>query len=403
MNIVADNPPVNHLEKSFLSSSIAAGVSSISLKNADRFSAEAIIMIGAPGRERTEIISIDDNDPTPAVVGTTVRLAGTTEFPHDADDPVYVLEYDKVRVYRSTTGEAGAYNLLATVDVDADNQDNRTYYIDTTGMTTYFYKLAYYHSGDDEESERTSPIPATGYDKKMVGTIIAEVANEVKDPDFMYMDINAYISHMNDINDDLITQAKRPYRFLKTKQSINIEEDDSTFDFPETLWKIDYTAGGIQANDVVGGGSTHTHQPKVVSPAEIRYDLSLQGLGGDWVDQVAIDQEADQVIFSPKARADRVGAFTIYFYKFFDQLTSLSDRVETPNKLVYKLGLKREYYMIRSDDDDKYLKKALQYDQRYNAEVMKLQREKNVMADGPTGLGPDRKRYPQFGGRRYRQ
>ena len=399
MNIVAYNPPTKHLEKTYLSSSVGAGVTALLVKNADRFTAQSMIMIGAPGRERTEIIQVAEDESEPAVGSNTINLDAATQFPHDADDPVYLLEYDKVRVYRSTAGEGGPYNLLATVDIDVDNEEDRTYYIDATGMTSYFYKLAYYHSIDDVESEQTSALPATGYNERMVGTIIAEVANEVKDPDFIEMGLDAYLSHLNSINDDLITQAKRPYRFLKTKESITVEADDSTFPFPDTLWKVDY----IEVNNSVGGGVIRKFRPKLVSATEARHDLSLRTLGGDWVDEVAIDQEADEVIFVPKARVQRIAAFTLYFYKHFTRFTNFSQEIETPNTLVYKLGLKREYYNTRADDDDKYLKKAMDYDKRYNAEVMKLQREKNVMADGPSGMAPDRKRYPQWGGRRYRQ
>lgn len=398
MKVIAYNPSVKNLEKSYLSSSIAAGVLAIAVKNADRFGADQMIMIGAPGRERTEIIQVDQDGSPPAVSTTTINLATETQFPHDADDPVYVLDYDKVRIYRSTTGENGVYSLLATVDIDADNEDDRTYYEDTTGLTTYFYKVAYYHSVDAVESDQTDPIPATGYDEKMVGTVIAEVANEVKDPDFLEMSIDAYISHMNSINDDLITQAKRSYRFLRTPLPIDVDANDSSFPFPDDLWKINY----IEVNEATSS-TTRKFRPKKVSATEARHDLAQQTLGGDYVTEIAVDQDNNLVLFVPKARVARLSAFTLFYYKFFTRITSFSDRVETPNTLVYKLGLKREFYMIRADDDDKYLKKAMEYDKKYNAEVMKLQREKNVEADGPSGMGPDKKRYNQWGGPRYRQ
>lgn len=394
MKIVAYNPETKDLEKSYLGKSYASGVTSLLLKNTDRFADGQKILIGEMGRERSEIVEISG-----APTATTIGLVAGTQFPHDADDPVYVLDYDQVRIYRSTTGQAGAYSLLDTVDMDVDNADNGTFYDDANALTTYWYELAYYDSVNDTESEHTAPIGATGYTRKQLGHLIPKVAKDVKDPDFIEVDIDQWISWANDISDDLITQAKRPYRFLKKSETIDVSADDYSFGMPADFWKINF----IQVHEF-GAASERIWRPRqFASVTSAQYQLNLYTLGADYVDGLAVDDEAEEVLFYPKARVDRIGAFTLHYYKTFDEFTSLADTVETPNTLVYKLGLKREYYMLKADDDSKYLPKAKEYDQKYNAEVMKLQREKNIFADGPTGMAPDRKRYPQWGGRRYRQ
>lgn len=393
MNIVAFNPPVKHLEKSNLGKSYASGVTSLLVKNTDRFSDGQKILIGEMGRERSEIATISG-----APSNTSLTLAAATEFPHDADDPVYVLEYDQVRIYRSTSGVAGVYTELATVDLDVDNRDNATYYNDENALTTYYYQLAYYDSVDQDESERTAPLAAAGYDPNAVGTIVSEIAKEVKDPDFLDISIDLWITWMNNISDDLITQAKRPYRFLKRKELLDAEEDASTINLPANLWKIDY----IEVNESTPAMS-RTYRPKKVSATEARFQLSQHITPGDYVTGVAVDEVTNELMFYPAARTLRIGAFSLFYYKKFDRFTEFSDIVETPNTLIYKLGLKREYYMLKADDDIKYLTKAKEYAQQYNAETMKLQREKSIFAHSPTGMAPDRKRYPQWGGRRYRQ
>lgn len=395
MNIVAYNPPTEHLEKTYLNKSYAAAVSSMIVKNTDRFSYGDAILIGAMGRERSELALVHA---TTGKTTTVLPFAAATAFPHDADDPIFVLDWNKIRIYRSTAGIGGSYSLLATVDIDVDNSDNKTYYNDVNSLTTYYYKIAYYNSVDDVESERTDPIAATGYDAKALGTLIPETAREVGDIDFGDMSIPEYISHMNDVNDDLITQAKRPYRFLKRMEQLDIELDASTVDFPAMFWKINY----VEVNEV-GPAASRTFKPKKVSATEARFQLTQRTLSGDYVDMIAYDDEENQLIVVPAARTQRLNAFNFHFYKLFTRFTSLADLVETPNVLIYKLALKREFYMKKADDDDKYLKKADKYDNKYNAEVMKLQREKNIDAGGPEGLGADRKRYIQWGGRRARQ
>ena len=393
MKIVAYNPPTKHLEKSYLGRSYAAGTTSFLVKNSDRFVVGQRILLGEMGRERSEILTVD----TIANAKTITTTTGS-EFPHDADDPVYALEYDQVRIYRSTSGVNGAYNLLATVDIDVDNADNATYYNDVNALNTYFYRIAYYDSVEDMESERTDPIAAAGYDPRALGTIIPEVAKEIRDPDFLEVDLDLWLIWMNNTNADLITQAKRPYRFLKSKVTLDAEEGDPLIPLPADLWKIDF----IEVNESTPAMS-RVYRPKMVSATEARFQLAQYINPGDYVTAVAVDDEARELIYYPAARTLRLGAFTLHYYKDFTRFTSLADIIEAPNSLVYKLGLKTNYYFWKADDDNKYMVKAKDYQNQYNTEILKLQREKNIMADGPRGMGPDRKKYLQFGGRRYRQ
>lgn len=395
MNIVAYNPDTTDLEKTYLSKSYASGVSSFLVKNTNHFAGGQKILIGQMGRERSEVLTVNGT----GLTATNLRTTGNSSFPHDADDPIFILDYDKVCIYRSTTGQNGVYTLLATIDIDVDNADNATYYDDVNALETYWYKVSYYDSVNNEESNHTEHMAAAGYNRKQIGSVIPQVAKEVGDPEFIDVTIETWMAWMNDINDDLITQAKRPYRFLKASKSIDVLQDASSFGFPDDFWKINY----LQVHEF-GADSERIWRPReFASLTSAQYQLSLYTLGADYVDGLAVDDENEQVIFYPKARVDRLGAFTLHYYKNFTQFTSLADTIETPNMLVYKLGLKYEYYMMKADSDSKYLAKVSQYEKRYQAEVMKLQREKNIFADGPAGMKPDAKRYPQWGGRRYRQ
>lgn len=395
MNIVASNPDTSYLEKSYISRSYPAGISAVLIKNSNKFTAGAKVLIGSMGRERSEILTVNGTGLTP----TNLPFTSNTLFPHDADDPVYVLDYDKIRIYRSTSGQNGIYTLLTTVDIDVDNADNSTYYDDANALETYWYQVSYYDSVTNEESNRTDPMPATGYLRNQLGALIPKVAVEIGDPEMIDVTIDTYITWMNDINDDLLTQAKRPYRFLKESVPINVLAGASSFPFPANFWKVNY----LQVHEY-GAASERIWRPReFASLTSAQYQLSLYTLGADYVDGLAVDDEDLQIIFYPKARVDRINAFTLHYYKTFEEFKSLSDKVETPNTLVYKLGLKREYYLMKADSDNKYMIKAQEYEKKYQAEVMKLQREKNIFADGPTGMKPDAKRYPQWGGRRYRQ
>lgn len=396
MNIVAYNPDTNYLEKSYLGKSYASGVSAVLIKNSNKFVNGQKVLIGSMGRERSEILTVNGT----GLTATNLPFTTNTVFPHDADDPVFILDYDKVRIYRSTTGENGVYTLLTTIDIDVDNADNATYYDDINALTNYWYQVSYFDSVNNEESNRTEPMAASGYTAKQLGSIIPKVSKDVGDPEMIDVDVDQWISWMNDINDDLLTQAKRPYRFLKAKQQIDVLANAYSAPFPENFWKINY----IEVHEYGASGSARTYRPRdFASTTSAQAQLDLYTLGADYIDGIAIDDEAEELIFYPKARFDRINAFTLHYYKTFDEFKSLADKVETPNTLIYKLGLKREYYLKKADSDNKYLAKYNEYDKKYNAEAMKLQREKSIFADGPRGMKPDAKRYPQWGGRRYRQ
>ncbi len=384
MKVIAFNPDISQDERTFLSRRIAAGATVLNVKNSDRMEVGGRILVGEMSRERSEIVEVASKTPT------TITLAGATVFPHDADDPVTLLQYDQIRFYRSTAGEPGPFSLLHTTDVDVDNADGKTYYDDVNALDDYWYQIAYYDSVHDEESERSASIQSTGYEDGSAGRLILDIAEQVNDKEFLTWSINTYLAVMNDISDDLITQAKRPYRFLKRLALLDVDLGGTTAPYPANLWKIDYVEANI-ANPV----SVEVIRPKVVSAGDMRYRQSQTPLPSDMVYEVAFDDESNSLLFNPPARTMRIGAFRLHYYKFFNRFKTMSDKVETPNALVYKWGLLRDYYLAKADEDSKYVTKSSMYDQRYQAEVMKLQREKQIVADAPRQMGPQIRRYRQ--------
>ena len=384
MKVIAFNPDISQDERTFLSRRIAAGATVLNVKNSDRMAVGERILVGEMSRERSEIVEVASKTPT------TITLAGATVFPHDADDPVTLLQYDQIRFYRSTAGEPGPFSLLHTTDVDVDNADGKTYYDDVNALDDYWYQIAYYDSVHDEESERSASIQSTGYEDGSAGRLILDIAEQVNDKEFLTWSINTYLAVMNDISDDLITQAKRPYRFLKRLALLDVDLGGTTAPYPANLWKIDYVEANI-ANPV----SVEVIRPKVVSAGDMRYRQSQTPLPSDMVYEVAFDDESNSLLFNPPARTMRIGAFRLHYYKFFNRFKTMSDKVETPNALVYKWGLLRDYYLAKADEDSKYVAKSSMYDQRYQAEVMKLQREKQIVADAPRQMGPQIRRYRQ--------
>lgn len=384
MYVIAYNPETTDLEKTIINKGTQAAATQFQVKNANKFAATQRILVGEMGRERSEILTVL------SVTNTQITTTAGAKFAHDADDPVYLLEYDQVRFYRSTTGVGGAFTLLTTVDIDVDNADLKTKYDDTTAIDSYFYQICYYDSVGADESERSSTIQATGYPEGSVGEAINDANNRVGKRLLDDFDIPAIIGIMNDVNYDMTTQAKRPYRFLKKDLDIDLIAGDEDFPYPADLIKFD--DDGVESNTLV---SSRPRIPKEVTVVDMHFRRQYYGLAADDPTHIAFDDANKKVLFNPAARTTRIGAFTVHYYKKFTRFTKMSDLIETTNNLVYKLAIWYEYYTFLANDDSKWLAKASNYEKRYQAEIMKLQREKNVKASGPKGFGPDIRRYRQ--------
>jgi hypothetical protein len=79
---------------------------------------------------------------------------------------VLLAGFDKIKVYRSTTGYAGVYSEITTpstrIDLVAD-QDLYEY-IDTSGDTSYWYRYSFYDSVTTNEGSQSIPIQGVGVD-----------------------------------------------------------------------------------------------------------------------------------------------------------------------------------------------------------------------------------------------
>jgi hypothetical protein len=290
MKISAYNIETDNLEKTYLTSSIASGVTSITVKNNQKFADNDRIMIGEMGRERTEIVDVDG-----AVTLGTALTVSTTKYAHDASDPVYILQYDQVKFYRSTTGSSGSYSNVSTSAMDVDNANKLTIYDDTTGLSSYYYKVSYYHSVAETESALSDPIPGSGYPRGSAGFLIESVLKEVGDPDQVNMDIPMAIGFLNDVHDNLIGQSRKPYRFMRSSTTATLTADTAyvALSSASSILGIDY----IEYNHVDGVSNT-TYEPEILSMREYRqFAYDNTALASDDLTHIAIDEVNNRLYF----------------------------------------------------------------------------------------------------------
>ena len=195
----AQNTYVAHAE--------VTGSTTIHVKNANGFGAvNWAIQVGKTGEELSEIRVLSGGAPS----GTSLTVGTAFSFDHPTDSPVYAVKYDKVVWFKSTTGTGGAETAFATSDITPDS--DFTQYDDTSGLTTYAYKVAWYNSVLDGTSSKSDWLTPSGYDFYS----LAAIRRRVKDKLFS----TAYIGE-DYIIDDWINE----YLELMTNAVIDVNQD----------------------------------------------------------------------------------------------------------------------------------------------------------------------------------
>ena len=389
MIIPVYNPSVEDYERSWLSQGVSAGVTSLTIDNVDDFASNDRIMIGELGREKTEVVTVS------AVVGNNTLTVGTTKFAHEANSPVTILRFDQIKYYRSTTGLTGTYNLLSTVDIDVDNADLLTNYDDTTGVSTYYYKVKFYHSISTAESTLSDPISGGGYDRNTVGFVIDELLREIGDETEESVSRTELIGYFNEVNDDIITRVRKPYGFLHTRAALSRTAQDSSgsgayLSFPTDMWKFDRLDYNYVDN-TTSPVTNQTYTVRMLPPEEFRNrfdntDYTDSSIPDDKLMFASIDEALDRIRIWPPSETSSSNVFYLYYWKNFTELDSEGDTFETPNPRIYKLYALGKYFRKQTMKDGSMASLADRYFNDYEREVNKLRRADGIDAGSPRGF-----------------
>lgn len=379
MVIAAENPSTDDLERSYLIKPYSAGVTELKIQNADRFPAGAKLLIGHLGHEGSEVVTQSGA----AASDSQTLTISATKFPHSIDDPVFVLRFDQVRFYRSTTGKTGTYTLLTTVDVDVDNDQLATYYDDTTGLATYYYKSALYDSVGAREATQSDPVGGGGYTRGEVGKFIEEFLVEIGDKDDSQGLRDQIITWLNDCSDDLLLRTKRPYTFLTSRTVLNTVADAETVALPDDFWKLnDFEYIYTPDSD------TNLDYPVRRIPYEEfrRKTENNNADNSDKLQLITIDETMEVFRLYPIPLTSQTGVIYLYYYTKFATIDSEGDTFQTPTPRPYKMYCLEQYHRMKSRTDSSQIALADRYERKYEGEVGKLPRSKQFDSGSPKGF-----------------
>lgn len=380
MIITAFNPSTEDLEKTFVSQFTAKAATTLPVLDNDRFGANQRALIGIMGDEHAEVATV-----SAAAADKESITVSATLFPHTGDDPVYVLLYDQVNFYRRV-GVDGTPLLQTTVPLDVDNEREITQWDDPTSGPTHYYQVSYSHSISGEESELSDLMQPQGYAVTAAGKVIDQVVRRVRDTFYNVLTIDEYIDIMNEVGSDLITQAHRPYRFLKRVKLLDTVAGQGWVDLPADLWKynkvhVAMTSGNYQRFRPL--------EPLNAEQFELRYDNN-QSTNQDNILDVAIDEENKRLLIHPVPLTSQTGVIKLKYYKTFDEIQDVGSVIETPNNLIYRYKLMAEFYSAKSETDNQWAALATKYETKYGAEIIKMQRVNRLDTGTARSMMPSR-------------
>lgn len=165
MLLEARHPNLKGLEKTNLTAAVSAAGTALTVASNQGFVADAYVVIGPIGFEKSEIRKIS------TVSGnTTINLVGDAlAFDHGKDTIVTSIPFNQVRFYKASSS-GGSFSVVQTVSIDADSATTRYDY--TSGLSTDYFKFAYYNSTSAVESSLSQEWPGTGLTGVAVGTLI---------------------------------------------------------------------------------------------------------------------------------------------------------------------------------------------------------------------------------------
>ncbi len=224
MKVYVYHPIYRENPVTYLSTACLSGASSLKVKNTDGFATAKYAILGLPGLEQAEIVR-------PSVITSpdTFTLPTNTKFPHNADTKVTLLDFNQVKIYRSTAGINGTYTLLDTVDITIDAE--ATMYEDTNSQATYYYKFSYYNLSASAESDLSDPIAATGFVFYSLKTLIDRVLSLFGDQkgDFVTRDeVKDYLNEIYEKGQQEIAIATKRHNLLP--QTFTVESNVAAYD-----------------------------------------------------------------------------------------------------------------------------------------------------------------------------
>lgn len=327
-------PSIEDSEKTYLTSPAANGQKALAVQSNDTFAKDNFITIGAAGIERSEIKKLDTIAGTLALA-TTVNLS----YDHPSNTPIYLIRYDKVKVYSSAT-EAGTFTEISGSPFLIDIESPVTVIEDATGTATTWYKTSYYNSQTTTESSKTNAMQGSGPKRGAVSSLIKRVRTDHSiTNDITLVTDDEIIDWFNECLD--VIQSQKNWPLSEDSVQMSTVASQNAYTVPEDTLKIK----GIKL--LVGTGN---YYPRYLSMDEfLQRDNLSPAAASDNPEYYAIWD--NQIYLRPMPATAITNGLTIYRYAKLPYVTDGNDvpAVSQPEVLVFYANM---MIAIKKTDND---------------------------------------------------
>ena len=213
--IKVKNPQLPEHEDTFLTAKYTAGGTSLTIKSNEGWAANEVLVIGHPGDEKCEQITIDS-----LTGNTTINLTGALKFDHSIDAPCFRSRWNQISLERKASGGAYAEITEGKFTIEWDEKDGHSKIPVAAGVASDTYKWRFYNSASATYSDYSGELPGTGLTQFHAGYLIEIVRYFGKIP-----------AHLGITDLDILRSLNRGQREVDTMHDrwwFALTEDDSS-------------------------------------------------------------------------------------------------------------------------------------------------------------------------------
>jgi len=216
ITVPVKNPEIQDEEKTYLTAACAAAAASISVADYSGFDDNDYLVLGPYGKEKSEIVLIDD-----AGIDATISLDATDRptYAHPANTKVSRMPWNQVEI-RSSSTETGTFSVLATIDLEVD--DEYTFYQDTTGDSDTWYKVRFKNvAAGNTYSGYSDAVQGAGYKANSRGRLKAIVLSLFGDRHGKWVDEDDLNNFFYQVESEVFDYRKK-WSFLQTEGTFSL-------------------------------------------------------------------------------------------------------------------------------------------------------------------------------------
>jgi len=180
---------------SYLTTNYASGASSVNVLNGTNYAANDYVLIGNFGSPSAEILKVKAVSTNTLTFKDEAGADVNTTFAHAESTRVYIIPYNQVKFYWTTTATYAATSLVSTEDIQ--EQDFFTITEDTTNSTGYGW-FVFYNQHTTEISANSNAIPYSGFGLTTVKTVIEDFFSLLNNKELKLISVRDALAWLNE-------------------------------------------------------------------------------------------------------------------------------------------------------------------------------------------------------------